>query len=108
MTPSPLSGAAKDLSVVYLLQSQKDRKYYLGWTNDLLRRLGEHNEGLNPSTKSRRPFRLVGFETYLTHKEAKERERTLKRNPKMYRDFKKRFSLCSPVMALSSQKEGMG
>ena len=106
MTPSPLSGDAKDRSYVYLLQSQKDEKCYLGWTTDLLRRLGEHNEGLNTSTKSRMPFSLIGFETYSSQKEARERERILKQNPKMYRNFKKRVSLCSPVP--KAQKEGMG
>ena len=106
MTPSPLSGDAKDVSYVYLLQSQKDKQCYLGWTTDLLRRLGEHNKGLNPSTKSKTPFKLIGFETYFSQREAKERERTLKRNPKMYRNFKKRASLCSPVP--KAQKEGMG
>ena len=107
MTPSPLSCDAKEkLSYVYLLQSQKDRKYYLGWTTDLLRRLGEHNEGLNSSTKSRKPFKLIGFESYLSQNEAKEREFALKKNPKMYRNFKKRVSLRSP--ASLTQIEGMG
>ena len=107
MTPSPLSGDAKDKqSYVYLLQSQKDKKSCLGWTMNLLRRLGEHNEGLNTSTKSRIPFKLIGFETCSTQKEVKEREKTLKQIPKMYRNFKKRVSLCSPVQ--KAQKEGMG
>ena len=97
-----------DRSYAYLLRSQKDKRYYLGYTTDLLRRLVEHNEGLNPSTKSRGPFRLIGFEAYLTQKEAKEREKILKHNPKMYRNFKKRISLCSTATALPLQKEGMG
>ena len=106
MTPSPPSGDARKPSYVYLLQSQKDRKYYLGCTTDLLRRLGEHNEGLNTSTKSRGPFKLIGFERHETLQEARKRERTLKRNPKMYRNFRKRISLCSPVP--EARKEGMG
>ena len=106
MTPSPLSSDAKDLSYVYLLQSQRDKRYYLGWTTDILRRLGEYNKKVNASTKSRAPFKLVGFEIYSSKKEAKDRERILKRNLKMYRNFKKRARICSPVP--EAQKEGMG
>ena len=106
MTPPPLSDDVKDKAYVYLLQSLKDKKYYLGWTTDLLRRLGEHNEKLNPSTKSRVPFKLVYFETYSTPKEAKMREKTLKKNPNMFLYFKKRASLCSPVQLV--QKEVVG
>ena len=107
MTPSPLSVDAKiKPSFVYLLQDQKDKKYYLGWTTDLLRRLGEHNEGFSTSTKFRKPFKLIGFENFSSQSAARHQERTLKRNPKMYRNFKKRVSLRSPV--LEAQKEGMG
>ena len=106
MTPPPLSGDAKDkVSYVYLLQSRKDKKYYIGWTTDLLRRLGEHNEGLNFSTKNRKPFKLVGFETCRTQKEAKMREKALKKSHRMNDLFKIRVSLCSPAPA---QKEVAG
>ena len=89
MTPPPPShDAKKKQSYVYFIQSQKDRKFYLGWTTDLSRRIGEHNEGLCSSTKSRRPFELVHFETYGTQMEAKNRERKLKKNPRMYKLFK--------------------
>ena len=106
MTPLPLSDDATGKAYVYLLQSRKDRMFYLGWTTDLLRRLGEHNEGLNFSTKHRRPFKLVYFETYSSPNEAKKREKILKHNPVMYAYFKKRASLCSP--ALKAQKEVVG
>jgi len=41
---------------VYILQSQKDGNLYIGRTNDLDRRLKEHQNGRVSSTKSRRPF----------------------------------------------------
>ncbi len=44
---------------VYILLSEKDKKFYIGFTSDLKRRLKEHNEGKNPSTKSRRAFKLL-------------------------------------------------
>lgn len=78
-------------SYVYLLRSIKDGKFYVGWTTDLKRRLDEHDAGLTPSTKYRRPFELVGYETYGSPDLAKKRERTLKRCPRMVYLFKKRI-----------------
>jgi len=63
---------------VYVLQSQKDQNLYTGFTVNLKRRLQEHNEGSKPSTKSRRPFRLIYYEAYLLEEDAKARERYLK------------------------------
>lgn len=87
MTPPPHSRVN---CFVYLLRSLKDGNFYLGWTTNLERRLNEHNSGMTRSTKSRRPFELLYHETYSTKTEAKNRERTLKRNPNMYKHFKKR------------------
>jgi putative endonuclease len=70
---------------VYLLRSLKDGNAYLGWTTNLKRRLDEHHEGLVASTKGRRPLELVSFEMYASAEQAKTRERSLKRNPNMYR-----------------------
>lgn len=65
---------------VYLLQSQKDEKYYIGQTENVEKRLQEHNSGLVSATKSRRPFRLVGYEKYETRDEARWREHNLKKS----------------------------
>lgn len=59
---------------VYILQSIKDRKLYVGCTNDLRRRLKEHNEKQSCSTKSRAPFELVYYEAYRNRKDAEKRE----------------------------------
>ncbi|MGB5019224.1 MAG: GIY-YIG nuclease family protein, partial [Candidatus Moraniibacteriota bacterium] len=40
---------------VYLLQSEKDDKWYTGCTNDLKKRFSEHNKGSVFSTKNRVP-----------------------------------------------------
>jgi len=54
----------------YLLQSLKDKKYYSGATNNLIRRFKEHNLGKSKSTKNRIPFKLVYFEEFKTKHEA--------------------------------------
>ncbi len=63
---------------VYILKSKKDGKLYIGYTNDLKRRVEEHNSGKNISTKSRRPFELVYYEAYKSDDDAKHREDMLK------------------------------
>ena len=44
---------------VYILQSEKTKKYYCGQTQDLVRRLYRQNTGLEPYTKSGLPWKLV-------------------------------------------------
>ena len=63
---------------VYILQSEKDSKRYIGFTENLQRRLDEHNSGMVKSTKNRRPFKLIYFEEYENKSEAIKREREIK------------------------------
>ncbi|MCF7812478.1 GIY-YIG nuclease family protein [Candidatus Gracilibacteria bacterium] len=63
---------------VYVLQSLKDKKYYIGQTNDFNYRIQCHNEGLVKSTKHRKPFILIHKEIYKTRSEAMKREQYLK------------------------------
>jgi putative endonuclease len=63
---------------VYVLKSQKDEELYIGSTGDLQKRFREHNSGKNPSTKSRKPFRLVYYEAYNAEADARKREQSLK------------------------------
>lgn len=62
---------------VYLLQG-KNNNLYIGYTDNLKKRLEEHNRGLNFSTKPYRPWQLVFYEAYLNEKDAKRREKYLK------------------------------
>lgn len=59
---------------VYVLESLQDNKRYIGYTNNLKRRLTEHNKGLNFSTKFKLPFKLIYFEGCLNINDAKRRE----------------------------------
>ena len=63
---------------VYILQSLKDGKYYIGETNDVEQRLLFHNNGFQRSTKNRRPFKLVLFEEFQNRIEALKREKQIK------------------------------
>ena len=63
---------------VYLLKSVKRRWYYVGSTNDIQRRLAEHNAGKVQSTKSYTPLLLVFKKDFDTEKEAREYERKVK------------------------------
>jgi len=63
---------------VYVLQSDLDKKFYTGITQDLMKRIEEHNSGISKATKARVPFKLVYYEFCLNHKDAMKRERYLK------------------------------
>jgi len=63
---------------VYVLQSLKDKQFYVGYTDDLKNRLREHNSGRIVSTKDRRPLRLVYYEACLNQQDATKREKYLK------------------------------
>lgn len=76
---------------VYVLLSKKDSKLYIGRTNDLRRRFKEHNDGLNISTKNRRPFVLVYYEAYKSSSDAACRETRLKKFNNSYTELKKRI-----------------
>ncbi len=59
---------------LYILRSLKDRKLYIGITNNYKRRFNQHNLGQSKSTKARRPFLLAYEEHFDTKSEAMKRE----------------------------------
>ena len=65
---------------VYLLQSENDGNYYIGQTNDIKKRLEQHNMGSVKATKHRIPFKLIGYEIYKKRNEARWREYQLKKH----------------------------
>ena len=77
---------------VYILQSKRKNDYiYVGNTNDLKRRVKEHNNGNNHSTKHYAPFRLVYYEAYLDQKDAFNREYKLKHHGSVIGHLNKRL-----------------
>ena len=66
---------------VYILQSKiKNDQLYFGFTTDLKRRLVEHNQKLNFSTKSYAPWKLIYYEACLDKGDAERREGYLKKS----------------------------
>jgi putative endonuclease len=63
---------------VYILQSQKDKSLYIGYTSDLKKRFKKHNAGENLATKPFRPYNLIFYEAFLNRIDAKNREEYLK------------------------------
>lgn len=62
----------------YILQSNKDNKFYVGYTKDLQNRLIEHNSGKVKSTQNRLPLNLVYYEACQNQQDAIHREKYLK------------------------------
>jgi len=64
---------------VYILQSEKDGSYYIGYTSDIEERLKRHNERRSRYTRSKAPWKLIYQEVFTTRSEAMKREQETKR-----------------------------
>ncbi|OGL66292.1 hypothetical protein A3B21_02795 [Candidatus Uhrbacteria bacterium RIFCSPLOWO2_01_FULL_47_24] len=65
-------------SYVYILRSEKDGKMYIGCTDNLQKRLREHNAGGSFATQTRIPLTLIYYEAYPHRKDAEQREKFFK------------------------------
>ena len=75
----------------YVLKSQKDGNLYHGYSSNLKERFDSHNKGKVDSTKNRCPFKLIYYETYSSEKDAREREKQIKRRASAYTSLKRRI-----------------
>ena len=76
------------MNYTYILEF-KDGTYYTGWTNNLEKRLKDHNDGKGAKyTKARRPVVLAYYEEFATKEEAMKREYAIKQ---MKRSEKKKL-----------------
>ena len=64
---------------VYILQSEMDNSFYTGYTNNLERRLKEHNEGKSRYTSKKIPWKIVYSEEFGEKSDAIKREFFLKK-----------------------------
>lgn len=71
------------MNYTYILKCA-DGSLYTGWTNDLEKRVIEHNEGRGAKyTKPRRPVELIYYEVFNTKREAMRREYAIKQMSRM-------------------------
>jgi len=63
---------------VYILRSLKDRQFYVGYTDNLQRRISSHTAGKISSTRFRRPLELIYYEASHKQSDALRREKYLK------------------------------
>jgi|WetSurMetagenome_2_1015567.scaffolds.fasta_scaffold1357032_2 putative endonuclease len=67
----------------YILRSERFKRFYIGSTNNIEKRLSGHNAGNTQSTKPFRPWKLLYSEECSTLPEARKREQEIKawKNP---------------------------
>ena len=75
---SPRAHHSHFMFFVYVLRSQTNGRSYVGYTTNLVQRLGQHNLGMTKSTKNRGPWELIHSETFDSRTGAVRRERFLK------------------------------
>jgi putative endonuclease len=64
---------------VYILESLKNGRYYIGYTNNLEERLKRHNDCRTKGNKYYAPFELIYKEEYDNSDEARKREYYIKK-----------------------------
>lgn len=62
----------------YVLESKKDKQFYVGFTEDLKLRFEQHSKGRVESTRERRPLALIYYEGCLSQEDTIKREKYLK------------------------------
>lgn len=66
---------------IYVLRSSSTNQHYVGITNDLDRRLSEHNASRSRATSGRGPWKLLYSESCEDYVSARKRERFFKSGP---------------------------
>ena len=67
-----------NMFTVYILKSVTTGRFYVGCTNNVNRRLEEHNKNKTRSTKNKGPFELIHQENYNSLSEGRKREQIIK------------------------------
>ena len=78
---------------VYLLGNYKEKKLitYVGYTNNLKKRLILHNSGKGAKFTKGRTWKLIYYEKYRSRKEAINRECYIKKNRKFRDSIKNKY-----------------
>jgi len=86
-----MTGSKTNMHYVYILKSKRDNKLYIGYSDNLKKRLLEHTKGNVKSTSYRRPLELVYYESYKNVDDAIEREKSFKKSGSVYNGLIKRI-----------------
>ncbi len=70
--------SAVQMYSVYILQSERNGRRYVGSTGDIGQRVDQHNSGMSNSTRPYRPWSLIYSEEFQTRSEAVRRESQIK------------------------------
>jgi len=78
---------------VYLLTTKKNNKIisYVGYTNNLIKRIKLHNDSKGAKFTKGRNWKLVYYEIFLNKSDALKREHHLKKNRKLRNIIKKNY-----------------
>lgn len=76
---------------VYLIKSKKNNNLYIGSTNNLRKRLSEHNQGRSSYTRKYLPYDLVYYEAYKSEIDTRKREQNLKLRANALSQLKRRI-----------------
>lgn len=77
--PTALAEYRQAAAFTYILECA-DGTFYTGWTVDVAVRLKAHNAGTaSRYTRSRRPVRLIYYESYTERTQARKREAAIKK-----------------------------
>lgn len=107
LRPKTLSGLSDDnrMFYVYVLYSKKDKKLYIGRTDDLRKRIYQHTHKYVDSTKNRGELILIYYEAFYL-KESSVKQELLYKTGQGRRILKKR--LIDIVNSLKNNCQGGG
>ncbi|MDD5561039.1 MAG: GIY-YIG nuclease family protein [Candidatus Omnitrophica bacterium] len=86
----------------YLLKSKKNDTFYIGYTNNIERRLKDHSSGIVEYAGKYVPWEIVYYESSISLVDANQRERSLKSFGRAYSGLKLR------IKNSLNKKEGAG
>jgi putative endonuclease len=78
---------------VYMIKSILNGRYYVGISEDITRRLKEHNSGKVKTTSKNKPYVFVFKKEYIDYKTARKHEIWLKKKSIIYKNKIERSSL---------------
>lgn len=89
------------MTYLYILRLANEQ-IYVGFTNNLKKRIEEHRSGTVFTTKKYLPVKLVYYEAYLAWEDAKKREKMIKHFGSTYVHLRRR--ICGSL----KQSQGRG